>query len=67
MIVNGEKVNLSELKNPDIKSLLQLMNVTQERVAIEHNEMIIKKSEIENILLKEDDKIEIIHFVGGGN
>ena len=35
-------------------------------VAIELNKKILNKSKINKIFLKNNDKIEIVHFIGGG-
>jgi thiamine biosynthesis protein ThiS len=36
------------------------------KVAIELNQEIIDKKKINKIILKKKDKIEIVHFIGGG-
>ncbi|MDC0899694.1 sulfur carrier protein ThiS [Candidatus Pelagibacter sp.] len=36
------------------------------KVAIELNQEIIDKKKISKIILKKEDKIEIVHFIGGG-
>ena len=36
------------------------------KVAIELNQKIVDKKKIKNINLKDNDKIEIVHFIGGG-
>ncbi len=36
------------------------------KIAIELNKKIINKKKINKILLKNKDKIEIVHFIGGG-
>jgi thiamine biosynthesis protein ThiS len=36
------------------------------KVAIELNQEIIDKKNISKIILKKNDKIEIVHFIGGG-
>ena len=36
------------------------------KVAIELNQEIVDKKKIKNIKLKNNDKIEIVHFIGGG-
>ena len=35
-------------------------------MAIELNQEIIDKKKIDKIILKKNDKIEIVHFIGGG-
>ena len=52
------------------KSLLyQLINdlkIPIRKVAIELNEEIINKKKIKQIKLKNNDIVEIVHFIGGG-
>ena len=66
MTVNGEQFELSEMRSAGILDLLGHYNLNKDRVAIEINGSIVKKSEYESIVLKNSDKVEIIHFVGGG-
>ena len=62
--LNGKfKTILNEYKLSD---LLKNMNIPLKKVAIELNEEIIDKKNINQIKLKKDDKLEIIHFIGGG-
>ena len=42
------------------------LNIPLNKIAIELNEIIVDKKKIKNIILKKDDKIEIVHFIGGG-
>tara|TARA_B100002051_G_scaffold234130_1_gene233773 strand:- start:12 stop:230 length:219 start_codon:yes stop_codon:yes gene_type:complete len=44
-----------------LKNKLQL-----NKIAVELNKQIIDKKKINKILLKNKDKIEIVHFIGGG-
>ena len=53
-----EKYKISDLVK-DIKIPLQ-------KVAIELNQEIMDKKKINKITLKKDDKMEIVHFIGGG-
>ena len=62
--VNG-KVNSINEKT----SLLKLLNdlkIPLKKVAIELNQQIIDKKKMKRIYLKKDDKVEIVHFIGGG-
>ena len=50
-------------------TLYKLMNelkIPIKKVAIELNKEIVRKNEIRKIKLKENDIIEIVHFIGGG-
>ncbi|MDA9653359.1 sulfur carrier protein ThiS [Candidatus Pelagibacter sp.] len=49
-----------------IQNLLTDLKVPLKKVAIELNQEILDKKKINKILLKKNDKIEIVHFIGGG-
>lgn len=66
MIVNGKNIPLQELKEPTLEELLKKFQLQEQTIAIEINGNIIPRSEWQNITLKEEDKIELIRFVGGG-
>ncbi len=54
---------------PDNVSLQQLianLNLAPERIAIEVNHNVIRRSHWPSTVLKEGDRVEIVHFVGGG-
>jgi thiamine biosynthesis protein ThiS len=46
--------------------LVKNLKIPMKKVAIELNQEIINKKNISKIILKENDKIEIVHFIGGG-
>ena len=52
--------------NYKIQNLLSDMKVSIKKVAIELNGEIIDKKKVNKIKLKNNDKIEIVHFIGGG-
>lgn len=66
MVVNGENFSVENLKKNSLLGLLEYLGLSPNRVAIEINGKIISREEINEISLKEDDQIEIIHFAGGG-
>ena len=50
-------------------SLFKLTNnlkIPLKKVAIELNQKIVNKKKLNKIYLKKNDKIEIVHFIGGG-
>ncbi|MBI5192907.1 MAG: sulfur carrier protein ThiS [Nitrospirae bacterium] len=63
--VNGEKQHIIE--GTSVSSLLNMMNISPQLVAIEYNMEILDKKQFDSVLLKEGDRLEIITFVGGGN
>ena len=62
--VNGEKrvvpasISLSEL--------ITHLKLAPERLAVELNQRVVRRVEWPETLLKEGDRVEIVHFVGGG-
>ncbi len=62
--VNGKVKTV--LKNSILSDLLKNLNIPIKKVAIELNQEIIDKKRTNNIKLKKNDKIEIVHFIGGG-
>ena len=49
-----------------LSDMLKRLKIPINKVAIEMNEEIIDKKKIDKIKLKQNDKIEIFHFIGGG-
>ncbi len=62
--LNGEEYTTKGAQN--VIELLSELNIMPERVAVEVNLKILKKDEYPSYKLKEDDKLEIVSFVGGG-
>ena len=52
--------------NSKLSDLLKSLKIPIKKVAIELNQEIIDKNKINRINLKKNDKIEIVHFIGGG-
>jgi thiamine biosynthesis protein ThiS len=62
--VNGEA---REITAPlTLADLIEQLELARERIAVEYNRRVVRRSEWSAINLAEDDKIEIVHFVGGG-
>ena len=62
--VNGKIKHISE--NYKISNLVKDLKIPIKKVAIELNQEIMDKKNINKIVLKKNDKIEIVHFIGGG-
>ena len=63
------KLNGKYIKIQDKITLLNLVKKTKvsvNRVAIELNKEIVNKKSLDKIKIKKNDKIEIVHFIGGG-
>jgi len=64
VIVNGEPSDIRD--NSTVSNLLDSLAIGRERVAVEVNLDIIPKARYDDHILSDGDKIEIVHFVGGG-
>jgi thiamine biosynthesis protein ThiS len=62
--LNGKKVVINS--NYSIFDLLKKYKLNNKKIAIEHNGVIIQKVNYKKKYLKNNDKIEIVHFIGGG-
>ena len=62
--VNG-KVKLIK-NNTKLSNLIKFLKIPVKKVAIELNQEIVDKKKLNKINLKNNDKIEIVHFIGGG-
>ncbi len=61
--LNGEDY---ETEAETLKQLIQELQITTDRVAVELNLTIIRKADHDSTTIKENDAVEIIQFVGGG-
>src|SRR5207237_2224710 len=62
--VNGERRELKDESR--LSDLLKELSLAPERVAVELNHQVVRRNEWPNTILKEGDRLEIVHFVGGG-
>jgi sulfur carrier protein len=62
--LNGKKVVIKS--NYSLFNLLEKYKLTNKKIAIEHNGTIIPKTNYKKKNLKNNDKVEIVHFIGGG-
>ena len=62
--LNGRKL---ELKNKhSIFTLLKRYKMDGKKIAVELNGKIINRNKYKTVYVKNKDKIEIVHFIGGG-
>ena len=64
IILNGKPRSLQ--KTTSVYDLMRSLKLSTDKVAIELNKEIINKKIIKKLYLKNNDKIEIVHFIGGG-
>ena len=62
--VNGQVRSIND--NTNLLNLVKSLRIPLNKVAIELNLKIIDKKKLNKKILKKDDKIEIVHFIGGG-
>ena len=62
--VNGKQMQV--IPNFLLKSLITKLKMPLNKIAIELNKKIVDKKKISKTFLKKGDKIEIVHFIGGG-
>jgi sulfur carrier protein len=62
--INGEE---QEFDAPlDLSSLIEQLGMKQDRVAVELNRQIVPREQWAQTNLSQGDRLEIVHFVGGG-
>ncbi len=62
--VNGETLTIEQ--DLTVSDLVLQQQLVPERVAIEYNRLILARSRWNETILKPEDQLEIVHFVGGG-
>jgi sulfur carrier protein len=62
--LNGETREVPE--EIILDGLIELLRLPRKRVAVELNESVVRRAEWPSTTVKDGDKLEIVHFVGGG-
>jgi sulfur carrier protein len=62
--LNGHKVELNSKHS--IAKLLRKFKIDSKKIAVELNGKIINRNKYQLIYIKNKDKVEIVHFIGGG-
>jgi len=63
--VNGESQELPD--GSTIEDLVRILSLPVTRIAIELNKNVARRAEWATTILAEGDRVEIVHFVGGGS
>ena len=63
IIINGQEHSFSPIT---LASLVEHLGMKQDRVAVELNRNIVPRNQWAETNLAEGDRLEIVHFVGGG-
>jgi sulfur carrier protein len=64
--INGESRNFANPEPSTLAALIESLNMKPDRVAVELNREIVPRDRWPQTQLKEGDRLEIVHFVGGG-
>ncbi len=64
LTVNGEPKDVEPTTT--VKQLLATLGLEDTLVAVERNEEVVPRARHENTELSEGDRVEVVHFVGGG-
>ena len=62
--LNGDSYEINHGTN--LNELLNKLKIQKNKVAIEVNGKIVEKNKYSNLILNKNDKVEIVHFIGGG-
>jgi len=54
------------INGTDLNELLNKLKIQRNKVAIEVNGVIIERKKYPKLILNKNDKVEIVHFIGGG-
>jgi sulfur carrier protein len=64
VIVNGDA---REFANEiSLAALIEKLELPAARIAVELNQTVVRRADWSKIVLQENDRLEIVHFVGGG-
>ncbi len=64
LCINGIE---KEVAVSTLKRLLDSLEINPNTVVVEHNKVVIPRTQVEGVSLHEGDSVEIVHFVGGGS
>ena len=62
--LNGSAYEINNESN--LNQLLNKLKIQKNKVAIEVNGVIVEKNKYLKFILNKGDKVEIVHFIGGG-
>ena len=62
--LNGDSYEINNRSN--LNELLNKLKIDKNKVAVEVNGEIVERKNYQNLILNKNDKVEIVHFIGGG-
>jgi sulfur carrier protein len=64
LVVNGEERQVGQ--STTVEQLLASLGLGDTLVAVERNEEVVPRAQHESTQLYDGDRVEVVHFVGGG-
>jgi thiamine biosynthesis protein ThiS len=64
IVLNGNKKQVDD--NTNINKLLENLDLSEKRLAVEVNQQIIARSDFDSFTLNDQDSVEIVQAIGGG-
>ena len=64
LVVNGEEKQVGQ--STTVKQLLTSLGLADGLVAVERNEEVVPRAQHDSTALSDGDRVEVVHFVGGG-
>ena len=64
LLLNGERREVAN--GLSLAELVETLRLAPERIAIEFNQSVVRRADWSTLMLKEGDRVEVVHFVGGG-
>ena len=62
--LNGEDAEAEE--GTTLPALIESLSLAPERIAVELNGEVMRRADWPTVTLKDGDRVEVVHFVGGG-
>ncbi len=66
LVVNGQVRQVAVESPVTLAAVLAAMDLKADRIAVEHNGRIARRGAWGEVTVAEGDKLEVVHFVGGG-
>jgi sulfur carrier protein len=68
VVLNGQPRSFTTLsQSPTLDQLVAELGLKEDRVAVEHNGVIVSRTNWSETLVNAGDRLELVHFVGGGS
>jgi thiamine biosynthesis protein ThiS len=67
LVINGEERDFSSPTPTTLATLVEILGMKADRVAVELNRDIVPRDRWSETNLKDGDRLEVVHFVGGGS